>query len=288
MGYMHIDNLYKNQEILMFKECYALEKIHGTSAHISWNKEEQKVGFFSGGEKYENFIILFNQELLKEKFNELGFSKAIVYGEAYGGKQQGMRDTYGDNLKFVVFDIKLGDKWLNVPKAHEFTLALGLEFVDYVRIPTDLEKIDFEKDKGSSQAIRNGMGSTKMREGIVLKPIIEVTKNNGGRIICKHKRDEFRETKKRRKVIDPVDLEVLRNADAIADEWVTLMRLSHILDKMKNPSVKDMREIIISMVEDIKREGNKEIVWNRAVVKAIGKTTAKLTIQYFKNKLKGD
>ncbi len=29
MGYMHIDNLYKDQTILMFRECYALEKIHG-------------------------------------------------------------------------------------------------------------------------------------------------------------------------------------------------------------------------------------------------------------------
>ena len=29
MSYMDMDNLYKNQDILMFKECYALEKLHG-------------------------------------------------------------------------------------------------------------------------------------------------------------------------------------------------------------------------------------------------------------------
>lgn len=29
MGYIHIENLYKNRAILLFKECYALEKIHG-------------------------------------------------------------------------------------------------------------------------------------------------------------------------------------------------------------------------------------------------------------------
>lgn len=31
MGYLHIDNLYKPvaQDILLFKKCYALEKIHG-------------------------------------------------------------------------------------------------------------------------------------------------------------------------------------------------------------------------------------------------------------------
>ena len=33
MAYMHIENLYRNQNILLFKQCYCLEKIHGTSAN---------------------------------------------------------------------------------------------------------------------------------------------------------------------------------------------------------------------------------------------------------------
>ena len=49
MGYLHIPNLYKAQEILMFKRCYALEKIHGTSAHIAWDGNH--IRFFSGGER---------------------------------------------------------------------------------------------------------------------------------------------------------------------------------------------------------------------------------------------
>ena len=36
MAYHHIDNLYRNQDVLLFKEVYALEKIHGTSAHVSF------------------------------------------------------------------------------------------------------------------------------------------------------------------------------------------------------------------------------------------------------------
>lgn len=49
------------------------------------------------------------------------------------------------------------------------------------------------------QAIRNGMGS-HIREGVILRPLIEVRKNNDERIIVKHKRDEFRETKEHRHV----------------------------------------------------------------------------------------
>jgi len=64
MSYLSIDNLYKNQTILLFKECYAMEKIHGTSAHISY--QNSNIGFFSGGSKHEDFIKLFNREELKQ------------------------------------------------------------------------------------------------------------------------------------------------------------------------------------------------------------------------------
>ena len=87
MGYMHIDNLYKNQNILMFKECYALEKIHGTSAHVAWS--EGRLRFFSGGEKHDNFVNLFDIEVLTKTCTErFGDRTVIFYGEAYGGKQR--------------------------------------------------------------------------------------------------------------------------------------------------------------------------------------------------------
>src|SRR3990167_11482310 len=51
MSYMHIENLYKAQDILAFKRCFALEKIHGTSAHVAWR--DGSVVLSSGGEKAE-------------------------------------------------------------------------------------------------------------------------------------------------------------------------------------------------------------------------------------------
>lgn len=30
MSYLHIPNLYKDQTILLLRECFALEKVHGT------------------------------------------------------------------------------------------------------------------------------------------------------------------------------------------------------------------------------------------------------------------
>ncbi len=285
MGYLHINNLYKDQAILMFKECYVLEKIHGTSAHISWNCKKGEIKFFSGGESHERFISLFDQEFLKKQFSEIFFtSNAIVYGEAYGGKQQGMSNTYGKELKFIGFEVKVEELWLSVPNAENVCKSLNLEFVDYVKIPTDLKSIDAERDKHSIQAIRNGMGEGKIREGVILKPLIELTTNNGSRIIAKHKRDEFKETSTRREVSEE-EYRILEDAKAISEEWVTEMRLNHVLDKLpKGINIEDTKLVINAMIDDVYREAKGEIVESKEVKKYIGT----MTVILFKRKLQQD
>ncbi|MEI6435058.1 MAG: RNA ligase family protein [Bacteroidota bacterium] len=285
MGYLHIDNLYKNQTILLFKECYAMEKIHGTSAYIIWNCKEQELIFFPGGENHEKFVSLFDTEFLFTRLSEkFATSNAIIYGEAYGGKQQGMRHTYGNELKFIAFDVQVEKLWLNVPNAEEVCKSLNIEFVDYVKVSTDLTALDAERDKYSVQAIRNGCGEGKMREGVVLKPLLEFTTNNGGRVIAKHKRDEFNETKTPR-AVNPGNLKILEDARAIAEEWVTEMRLKHVLDKLpQGINVESIKLVIDAMVKDVYREANGEIVESREVIKYIGSKTAVM----FKKKLQNE
>ena len=259
---------------MLFKECYALEKIHGTSAHISYKDGEVK--FFSGGGKHQSFVELFDEELLKAKFKELFDCSVTVYGESYGGKQQGMSDTYGKEPRFVAFDVKVGDYWLDVPNAGEVVGNLGLAFINYVKIKTDLELIDEQRDKPSVQAKLNGIKEDKVREGVVLRPLKELTRNDGKRIIVKHKGDDFKETKTKREV-NPEKIKVLEDAGKIADEWVTPMRLVHVLDKLGNPSeMSEVRNVISAMVEDIFREAKDEIVESKFVEKAIGKKTVEM------------
>ncbi|MFA5234063.1 MAG: RNA ligase family protein [Sulfurimonas sp.] len=257
-----------------------MEKIHGSSSHISW--KDNKLNFFSGGEKHETFIKIFNQEELAMKFTELGVSSAIVNGEVYGGKCQGMSATYGKEMKFVAFDVRIDEKWLSVPQADDFVKSLGLEFVDYVKISTDLTAIDAARDADSVQAVRNGCGEGKKREGVVLRPLIELTKNNGARIIAKHKRDEFRERTTPQKVVDLATLKILSDAKEISEEWTTSMRLTHVLDKLGNPTeISQIGNVIKAMVADIEREAADEIVFNKAVAKAIGTKTVELFKERF-------
>lgn len=294
---MHIINLYRNdgQDILMFRECYALEKVHGSSANISYNPLTKQLSFFSGGEKHERFLKIFDQEKLLNLFLTGDFpldKSSTVYGEVYGSGCQGMSETYGKDLKFVAFDVQVGECWLDVPKADAVVQYLGLEFVDYVKVTTDLVNLDRERYRPSVQAIRNGISSIgangevinpKKREGVVLRPLIELIKNNGSRIICKHKGDDFRETASPRPVVDPAKAIVLTEAQAIADEWVTYQRLEHILQKIPNHSMEKMRDIISAMVSDVNREGKDEFIPSETVNKTIGKKTDVLYKEYLKS-----
>jgi hypothetical protein len=294
MAYLHIKNLYACQDILLFKECYAMEKIHGTSAHISFKlidviplSDAEKpldatVGFFSG-EQYDKFVQLFNAEELKRKFLTMDINQMTIFGEAYGGRCQGMSKTYGPDLKFIAFDVRMGEYcWLNVPDAESVARAFGLDFVAYSQVPTTLEALDIEKNKDSVQAVRNGMGKGHMREGIVLRPLIELRKNNGERIIAKHKRDEFRETETVRKV-SPDKLKVMSDAKKIATEYVTEMRLGHVLGRLpQGINVEQTRDVIFAMLEDVEREAAGEIVMNIDTKKAISSRTADM----FKKRLK--
>ena len=288
MGYMGkggIKNLYRRQDVMIFKEVYAMEKIHGTSTHISFKDEE--LHFFSGGiHPHSDFTELFDHDELLEKFKALGHEgiPITVFGEGYGGKQQGMADTYGPDLKFVAFEVNINGQWLEVPKAHNVCDKLGLEFVHYEKGPASMAWVDSQRDKHSTQAIRNGMGEGKMSEGVILRPTIELRLKDGRRLMAKHKHPDFRETRTKRSM-DPEAYAKRIKGREIAQEWVVPMRLTHVLDDMFSHGVldkalglrmEDTGKVIKHMIDDIKKEAGDEIDWNKKVEQAVGRETALL------------
>jgi len=278
MGFMHILNLYKDQTILLFKECYALEKIHGTSSNLTWDGE--KLTFFSGGASYNSFMALFNPEALTELFKaRFCQDKATLYGEAYGGKEQGMSKTYGDKLKFIAFALEVNELFVDTPIAESVAIEFGQEFVFYEKIPATVEALDAARDKPSVQAVRNGCGGNTdrfgfcppIREGVVYLPLVELRDNRGNRVTGKHKRIEFQERMNQPAVVDADKQKVLEDANAIAEEWVVAVRLEHVLDKLGNPKEMSMTgKVMLAMVEDVMREAEGEIVDTKEVRRAIG------------------
>lgn len=277
MAYLSIENLYRSkaQEILLFKELYALEKVHGTSANISW--KEGKVSYFPGGESLSKFKSLFNEERLVKHFTELGHEEVVVYGEAYGGSCQKMSYMYGPELRFIVFDVFINNIWLDVPNMDEVATRLEQEVVPWRKIVCDLAAIDNERDRPSEVAVRRGFTEEHIREGVVLRPLAEMFNRYGERMIVKHKHEKFGERKTPQKVEDPSKLKVLTEATAIAEEWVTEMRLEHVLQKLpQGIGLESMQRVLQAMVEDVLKESTEEIVDSKEARNAINKKTVEL------------
>lgn len=284
MGYMHIENLYRRKEMFLdtFHKVYALEKVHGTSAHISFN--DGKVGFFSGGENYQTFINQFDTSDLLQRLNSIFHqypTKIMVYGEAYGGKQQKMSHAYGTQPRFIVFDVAIDDKWATVPQAERLAVGLGLEFVPYEIVSCTEEALNFERDRPSRVGLRRGIEGAKA-EGIVIRPMVELTDSHGNRIIAKHKRSDFSErASKRDTELDDSKAVELGNAEIVATEFVTPMRAQHVVDKMlgslgRTLTPQDIPQFLDAMLEDVLREGKGEFEDTPAVHKAIKKNAVKL------------
>ena len=105
------------------------------------------------------------------------------------------------------------------------------------------------------------------------------------RVIVKHKGAAFSETKTPRPVADPAKLAVLTTASAIADEWVTPMRLEHVLQRVPADDMSAAPKVIAAMVEDVYREGKGEVVESREATTAIGRKTAELLKKYLMNRV---
>lgn len=271
MGYRHIINLEKSEArvVFLFKEVYALEKVDGTSAHIAWR--DGRVHFFHGGANREQFLALFDEEKLKAEFERRGHPNVTIYGEAYGSKVQAMAKRYGRDLKFVAFEVKIGeDYWLDVPEAEKYVQDFGLEFVHYERVAAELDALTALRDAPSKQAERNGMG-VQPSEGIVIRPLVEMRRGDA-RIIFKYRTPESRE---RKKIVTPGDpVEILTKANAIADEWVVPKRLEHVLNHLearlgRKAEQQDTGAVLDAMEEDVFREANGEIADNREARKAV-------------------
>lgn len=278
MGYLSIPNLYKNPKFLETagSPVYALEKVHGSSANVRW--DGHNVFLSSGGESPVVFAKLFDQEKLATTFRSLVGEKPVtVFGEVYGGKCQKMSDTYGKDMAFIVFDVFIDNSWMIVPDAEDFATKLGLEFVPYETVDCTLAALDAQRDRPSLVAERRGTGTDKKREGIIIRPLVEVYNHDlGERVICKHKGAAFSETATPREV-DPSKIKVLDDANAIAEEWVVEGRLRNVLSHLPHDTgIKDTGVVIRAMVDDIKKEAVGEIVWTKEAEREISKRAASL------------
>jgi len=288
MSYMHMPNLYRPeaQAIWELKRVAASEKADGTGATVAFR--DKRVWLSSGAASAKLFADIMAPLDLQSAFERLGHDTVTVYGEACGGKIAGMRETYGEKLWFVSFEVQVGETWLSPANAEDVAGKLGLEFVPWRVIPCEIEAIDAERDRPSELSVRHGIAGPKKREGIVIRPTIELVMSNGQRLMAKHKNKEWQERSSEPAPLSAEKLAILTSAREIADEWVNDMRLSHALQRLAESgapatSPRDTERVIAEVVSDVMREGAGELVDTREARRAISLAASKLYLAKLKS-----
>lgn len=120
---------------------------------------------------------------LSELFPE---GNAVLYGEGYGAKIQKGGGNYRPDQDFVLFDVKVGDWWLQRVDVEDVALKLGVDVVPVIGEGTLYDAVSCAKS-----GIRSTWGDFEA-EGIVARPKTELKTRGGGRIIAKIKCRDFR------------------------------------------------------------------------------------------------
>jgi len=175
------------------------EKVDGTNVRVMWNGENVVFGGKTDNAQMPVFLLYRLQELFegtakKQLFKEIFsdkdgvcFTDVCLYGEGYGAKIQKGGGNYKSNgVDFILFDVKIGNWWLQRKDIEDIADKLGIDIVPIIGEGTLQEMVEMTK-KGF-----NSRWGEFLAEGIVAKPKIELFSRKGDRIITKIKNKDFR------------------------------------------------------------------------------------------------
>jgi len=192
-------------EYLADNEWEFTEKVDGTNIRIGMYQNGETPVAFKG--RTDNAVL---PEPLLEHLTETftlkhlesaGLSNAILFGEGYGPKIQN-GGLYRDDQSFVLFDVKIGDFWLERHNVNDVAAKLGIDAVPVIGRGTLYQAIDIVRDgytfNDQGAIVRYGRGHMKSTwgdfeaEGIVARPLTPLFDRKGDRIITKIKGVDFK------------------------------------------------------------------------------------------------
>lgn len=109
---------------------------------------------------------------------------ACLYGEGYGAKIQS-GGSYRADQDIVLFDVRVGAWWLQRPAIEDVAAKLGLDVVPVIGRGTLHDAVQM-----AVTGFNSTWGSFRA-EGIVARPVVELTTRAGERVITKIKHRDF-------------------------------------------------------------------------------------------------
>jgi len=175
------------------------EKINGMNIRVMYHPEGANPVFivtFAGKtdnaqlpvQLYEYLNMTFRSQI--EIFKELFTSEVCLYGEGYGAGIQKGGGNYQEEKRFVLFDIKAGNRWLSRKEVEAAAMRFGIDVVPIIGGGTLLDCVKIAKSGYSS------MWGNFHAEGIVARPEVELFDCYGNRVITKIKYKDWQQNRK--------------------------------------------------------------------------------------------
>lgn len=197
--YTDIENMRNYPDIFEAGETVVLtEKVHGTNSRVGLIEGELMGGSKAVRRKRPvNDAFASNiywsplaQEAVRTLLDDLGkeHQQVILYGEVYGSKIQSLHYGYKGKLGFRAFDLLIDGKYQNWSDLIILCEKYGVETVPVVAtIPFELTEVR-RYSEGDTLLMQQ---DAHMREGLVVRPLVERTNPKLGRVILKYVSDTY-------------------------------------------------------------------------------------------------
>lgn len=201
---------YRLPEFGLIKSWWLTEKIDGTNIRIEYLPEGLPADQYSASQPSSDVYIkgrtdnadippilgevlyeMFPVEKLKEVFDQ--DARVVLYGEGYGARIQKGGGDYREGVSFRLFDVKVGDWWLNWENVVGVAESLGIKTVPSLSVPATtgealyVLRVQFIE---STVALEDG-GNGRMPEGIVARTNPLLFTRKGERLMWKLKHKDL-------------------------------------------------------------------------------------------------
>lgn len=179
-------------EYLKDNEWVWSEKVDGTCIRVIWTTDGNNVEFRGKTDEAQMPPFLFKR--LQELFAVGQFyqlypeTPMTLYGEGFGARvQKGGGNYIPDGVDFILFDVKVGDVWLERHNVEDIADKLGLKIVPIIGRGTLSDAIEMVRTGFKSVVAQADI----LAEGLVMRPVVELMDRRGNRIITKIKHKDF-------------------------------------------------------------------------------------------------
>lgn len=177
------------------------EKVHGRNHRVIWRGESGGGGapiIEHRGKSDRADMPEYLMKAVEDMFTPImmrdvfGDTDVCLYGEAYGRKINS-GSGYSDEHSFCLFDVRIGDWWLEMSDVRDIADQLGLEYPrvvgtgpleDACRLIEDTLHCKLETEIGDAQ-------EPGPIEGLVLRPTVQLFDRHGERILSKIKYKDY-------------------------------------------------------------------------------------------------